>query len=525
MLMIISLTRVLGVALALVALLATAAAGQTLRVAPHSDLKVVDPIWTSALISVNHGYMVYDTLFALDDELAVQPQMVERYETSADKLTWTFTLRAGLEWHDGAPVAAEDCVASLKRWGARDSMGQKLMSYVADLAAPDAKTIRMTLREPYGLVLQTLAKPGANVPFMMPKRVAATDPNTQISDFTGSGPFIFKRDEWRPGEKVVYLKNPKYRPRDEPSSGLAGGKRAKVERVEWLWIADAQTQVDALLKGEVDMIEQPPHDLLPLLAADPNIVLKVTNAPGRQIAFRFNLLHKPFDNAKARQAVAYAFNQKDFLAAVIGDPQWYRACKSLFPCGSPLESERGWSDKLGSDFATARRLLQEAGYDGTPVVLMQSTDIVALSNLAPVAKSLMEKAGFTVDLQAMDWQTLVSRRSKKDPPASGGWHAFLTSWASVDILDPVATGFLNASCDKAMFGWPCDQELERLRDAFAKATDAGRQKAIAEAVQLRAADYPTHIFLGQYVQPVAMRKNVAGLLTGPSIAYWNIEVR
>jgi len=517
--------RLVTTTLALSAALVTAAAAQTLRIAPHSDLKVVDPIWTSALISVDHGYMIYDTLFALDDELAVQPQMVERFETSADKLTWTFTLRDGLEWHDGAPVTAEDCVASLRRWAARDSMGQKLMSAVANLAAPDAKTIRMTLKEPYGLVLQTLAKPGANVPFMMPKRVAETDPNTQISDFTGSGPFIFKRDEWRPGEKVVYVRNPKYRPREEPASGLAGGKRAKLERVEWLWIADPQTQVDALLKGEVDLIEQPPHDLLPLLAADPNIVLKVTNAPGRQIAFRFNVLHKPFDNAKARQAVAYAFNQKDFLASIIGDPQWSRECKSLFPCGSPLESTKGWDDKLNSDFATARRLLQEAGYDGTPVVLMQSTDIVALSNLAPVAKSLMEKAGFKVDLQAMDWQTLVSRRTKKDPPGAGGWHAFLTSWASVDILDPVATGFLNASCDKAMFGWPCDAELERLRDAFAKETDPWRQKVIAEGVQLRAAEYPTHIPLGQYVQPVAMRKNVTGLLTGPLIAYWNIEVR
>jgi peptide/nickel transport system substrate-binding protein len=518
-------SRIVAAALAAVAALAVPAAAQTLRAAMHSDLKVVDPIWTSALISVDHGYMIYDTLFALDDELAVQPQMVDRYEVSADKLVWTFTLRDGLAWHDGQPVTAEDCVASLKRWAARDSMGQKLMSYVAALTAPDTRAIRMALKEPYGLVLQTLAKPGANVPFMMPRRVAETDPSTQISDFTGSGPFIFKRDEWRPGEKAVYVKNPNYRPRSEPASGLAGGKVAKVDRVEWIWIADAQTQVDALIKGEIDLIEAPPHDLLPLLAADPNIVLTVTNAPGRQIAFRFNVLHKPFDNPKARQAVAYAFNQQDFLASVIGDPQWYRECKSLFPCGSPLQSTKGWDDKLGSDFATARRLLQEAGYDGTPIVLMQSTDLVSLSNLAPVAKALMEKAGFKVDLQAMDWQTLVSRRTKKDPPGAGGWHAFLTSWASVDVLDPVATGFLNASCDKAMFGWPCDAELERLRDAFAKETDPARQKGIAQAVQLRAAEYPTHIQLGQYVQPVAMRKNVTGLLTGPSIALWNIAVR
>src|SRR3954462_12462929 len=503
---------------------ACGANAKTLRVAPHSDLKVVDPIWTTALISVNHGYMIYDTLFALDGKLIPQPQMVDRYTTSADRLTWTFTLREGLEWHDGAPVTAEDCIASLKRWGARDTMGQKLLSFVSELAAPDPKTIRMTLKEPYGLVIQTLAKPGANVPFMMPRRVAETDPGKQITDLTGSGPFIFKQDEWRPGEKVVYVKNPKYQPRPEPASGLAGGKVVKVDRVEWIWIADAQTQVNALLNGEVDIIEQPPHDLLPLLAADKNIALFVWNPPGRQFAFRFNTLSKPFDNPKVRQAVAYALNQKDMLASVIGDPEWFRECKSLYPCGSPLESSKGFDDKLDSNFVKARALLQEAGYDGTPIVLMQSTDIVALSNLAPVSKSLLEKAGFKVDVQAMDWQTLVTRRAKKDPPAAGGWHAFLTSWASVDVLDPVAASFLNASCEKATFGWPCDAQLEKLRDAFARETDPAKQKAIAESVQLREVEYPTHLQLGQYSQPVAYRKGVTGILAGPSIAFWNIEV-
>jgi peptide/nickel transport system substrate-binding protein len=517
--------RYLAAAVAVTAALVSPAATKTLRVAPHSDLKIVDPIWTTALISVNHGYMVYDTLFALDDKLTVQPQMVGRYEVSPDKLVWTFTLRDGLEWHDGAPVTADDCVASLKRWGARDAMGQKLLAYVTELAAPDAKTIRMTLKEPYGFVLQTLAKPGANVPFIMPKRVAETDPGKQITDYTGSGPFIFKQDEWRPGEKVVYVKNPKYKPRAEPTSGMAGGKVAKVDRVEWIWIADAQTQVNALLAGEVDVIEQPPHDLLPLLAADKNVALFTWNPPGRQYAFRFNVLHKPFDNPKIRQAVAYALNQKDMLQAVIGDPEWYKECKSLFPCGSPLESTKGFEDKFDSNVTKARALLQEAGYDGTPIVIMQSTDIVSLSNLAPVAKSLMEKAGFKVDVQAMDWQTLVSRRTKKDPPSAGGWHAFLTSWASVDVLDPVAASFLNASCDKATFGWPCDAELEKLRDAFARETDPAKQKAIAEAVQLREIEYPTHLQLGQYTQPIAYRKNVSGILAGPSIAFWNIEVK
>ncbi len=257
-------------ACALVAAAAFAApayAQTTLKVALHSDLKIVDPIWTTALISTHHGNMVYDTLFALDDKFEVKPQMVDKWEVSPDKLTWTFTLRDGLEWHDGKPVTAEDCVASIKRWGAKDSMGQKLLGVVTELSAPDAKTIKMVLKQPYGLVLESLGKSSSNVPFMMPKEVANTDPNTQITDATGSGPFIFKKDEWKAGEKAVYVKNPKYKPRPEPASGLAGGKVAKVDRVEWIWIPDTSTQVNALINGEVDLVEIVPPDLLPLLAS------------------------------------------------------------------------------------------------------------------------------------------------------------------------------------------------------------------------------------------------------------------
>jgi peptide/nickel transport system substrate-binding protein len=360
---------------------------------------------------------------------------------------------------------------------------------------------------------------------MMPKRVAETDPNQQIADYTGSGPFTFRKEDWRAGEKAVYVKNPRYKPRSEPASGLAGGKVVKIDRVEWLWIADTQTQIDALTKGEIDYIEAPPHDLLPLLQKDPNIELLATNPYGRQYAFRFNTLHKPFDNPKIRQAVAYALNGKDFLDASIGNPKWYRECRSLFPCGSPLESTVGWEDKGGGNAAKARQLLQEAGYDGTPVVLMQQTDIAVLKDSAPVARQALERAGFKVDLQSMDWQTLVSRRAKKDPPSAGGWHAFVTTWSSAEVLDPVATTYLNASCEKASFGWPCDAELERLRDAFAKETDPQKQKAIAEAVQRRAAEAPTHVPLGQYVAPVAFRKNVSGVLVSPNINFWNIEKR
>ncbi len=499
-----------------------AQAQKVLRVAMHSDLKIIDPIWTTALIATDHAYLVYDTLFATDANLAIKPQMVETWKVSDDKLTWTFALREGLEWHDGKPVLAEDCVASLKRWAARDSMGQKLFALVDEITATDARTFTMKLKEPYGLVLDSLGKLSSNAPFMMPKRVAETDPNKQIDDTTGSGPFVFKRDEWKPGEKAVYVRNPKYKPRPEPSDGLSGAKIAKLDRIEWIAMADPQTQVNAILSGEIDMIQAPPHDLLPLLKKDSNIVLTAIAKQGRQYAFRFNWLHKPFDNAKIRQAVAHAFSQKDFLDSTIGDASWYSECKSMFPCGTPLQTEAGFENVFGNA-DKARQLLKEGGYDGTPIVIMQPTDVPSLSNLGPVAKTQLERVGFKVDLQAMDWQTLVARRAKKDAPTASGWHGYSTSWGSLDVTNPVNTAFLNAACDKALPGWPCDEALEKLRDQFSKESDPAKQKALAEAIQRRQAEVLTHVHLGQYVQPTAVRKNVTGLIAGGTTVFWNIE--
>ncbi|MFI5033532.1 MAG: ABC transporter substrate-binding protein, partial [Reyranellales bacterium] len=484
---------------------------KVLRAVMHSDLKIIDPIWTTALISSHHGYLVYDTLFSLDEKLETKPQMVDRWEVSDDKLTWTFTLRDGLEWHDGVPVKAEDCVASIRRWGARDAAGQTLLSFVSALTAVDDKSFRLVLRERFGLVIESLGKTGGNPPFMMPRRVAETDPQKQITDATGSGPFIFKRDEWKTGDKAVYVRNPRYKPRNEPPSGFAGGKVAKVDRIEWIWIPDPQTQVNALLNGEVDLLELMPSDLLPLVDNSPDVRTTVIDRLGRQYIMRFNVLAKPFDNPRVRQAVAIALSQKPFLEANVGDPRFYQECKSLFPCGLPLASTKGWEGELNGDAAAAAKILQEVGYDGTPIVLLHQTDVIGHSNLATVAKPQLEAAGFKVDLQPMDWQTLVARRTKKDPPDKGGWNAFITSWVAADILNPVSAAFFNASCDKALFGWPCDETIEKMRDQFAKEADPAKQKQIAIDLQKYWVDHPTHVHLGQWYQPIALRAEIEGM--------------
>ena len=235
------------------------AAGKTITAVMHSDLRIIDPLFTTAYITRDHGYMIYDTLLATDSNFKIQPQMAD-WKVSDDKLTYTFTLRDGLKWHDGTPVTAEDCVASLKRWGKSDNMGQKLMDFTASIEPIDAKSFALKLKEPYGLVLDSIGKPSSYVPFMMPKRMAETPAGQQMKEQIGSGPFKFVQAEFQPGVKAVYEKNTDYVPRKEPASWTAGGKVVKVDRVEWITMADAQTAVNALQSGDIDFMENPPFD-------------------------------------------------------------------------------------------------------------------------------------------------------------------------------------------------------------------------------------------------------------------------
>jgi peptide/nickel transport system substrate-binding protein len=390
------------------------------------------------------------------------------------------------------------------------------------MTAVDARTFTLVLKEPFGMVLEALGKPSSSVPFIMPKRIAETPPDKQVSEFIGSGPFVFKKDLWRPGEKVVYEKFADYKPRPEPASGLAGGKRALVDRVEWVVLPDAQTAVSALIAGEIDMMQQPPFDMLPLLEGSKGIKIVDLNTLGTHFAFRFNTLHKPFDDPRIRVAALYALSQKDSLAAGVGNPKYEKVCKDLFGCGTPLSTQKGWEDKLEGNAAKSQELLKAAGYDGTPVVLMHATDLQS-GVVSPVSKALLERGGFKVDMVSTDWQTVLARRSRKEAPSAGGWSAFVTTLATTDILDPIVSFFTGAACEKASIGWPCDEKIEKLRDDFARTTDPAKRKEIAQALQVRLAEFPTYAPLGQYNMPVAMRDNISGNLEAPATVFWNVK--
>jgi peptide/nickel transport system substrate-binding protein len=303
--------------------------------------------------------MVYDTLFGTDENSRIHPQMVESWTVSKDQREWSFTLRGGLEFHDGKPVTGEDVVASLKRWGKRDAMGQKLMTFVERMDAPAPNQFRMFLREPCGFVLEALGKPSSNVPFIMPKRVADTPADKQIDDSTGSGPYIFRREEFKPGDRAVYVKNPKYNPRKEAPSGTAGGKHVYVDRVEWnLALRDAQSQVNALAKGEVDVLERPAFESYEQLKQVRDVALVNRDPLGFQYMCRFNHLHPPFNNAKVRQAALAAMPQEPFLRAQVGVKEYYRPCASMFTCNTPYGSPKGSDVQSKSNMKKAQQLLK-----------------------------------------------------------------------------------------------------------------------------------------------------------------------
>ena len=500
------------------------AQGKVIKMIPGGDLKIIDPIQNASYISRNHGYMVYDTLFAVDSKGQVKPQMIDTWTLSPDQKKYTFTLREGLKWHDGAPVTSADCVASIKRWGAKDVSGTLLMRELESLDVVNERTFTLTLKAPFGLVIDALGKPSSNVPFMMPERIAKTDPNQQITDATGSGPFIFKKDEWVPGNKVVYVKNPNYVPRSEPADGLSGGKVVKVDRVEWIYIPDQNTALAALTNGEADIFELPQADFIPALEKNPNIKL-AADALGNQGWLRPNHLQPPFDNPKARQALQYLVNQEEYIAAA-GFPEKFRIkyCPAYFMCGGQQDTDAGAEPyKAGQNIEKAKQLLKEAGYNGEKIVVLVSTDPPVQAAAAQVTVQNLRKAGVNVDAQTMDWSTLLGRRAKKEPIDQGGWHIFHTYSVGYDVISPVTNAYLQGTCGAAPAGWSCDPKMEELRMAWARASDPAKRKLLTEEIQKRAYEMSPYVNFGQFFWPMAYRSNLKGLIVTGIPVMWNVE--
>ena len=512
-------------ALTLIGTAPATAQEKTFRLVAHADVKILDPTFTTAYITRNFGYMVYDMLFGMDAKGVPQPQMVEKYTKSDDGLVWTFVLRPGLKFSDGTPVTANDAVASMQRWTARDSMGRAMTQISSPVwQAVDDKTFTLTLKAPFGLVLEGMSKQSGFPPIVLPERLAKLPTTSPMTEVLGSGPLMFKRDEWVPGNKVVFVKNPHYVPRSEPASHLAGGKKMAFDRVEWLYLPDSNSAASALQKGEVDMIEQVPPDYIGPLRADANITVKPSGSwQGWMV---MNQLHPPFNNAKVRQAVAKAVNQERFMAAM-GYPADLRMnhCNAFFLCGGQYETLAGAAPYAKPDLAAAKKLLAESGYKNEKVVLLVPTDITYLNAEGLMAAQTLKSMGMNVDVQTSDWATIGGRRAKRDAPDAGGWNMYVTVAGGFDAASPITNAYLGAACGNSLPGWPCNETLDKLRIDWLKATEPAQQKAALDAFHAQAFEAMPYVNVGQYSAALAVRKEIKGSenLAGGLPLLWVLE--
>ena len=503
---------------------ARAASVGALRFVPQADLSVTDPVFSPAFVVRNFGYLVYDTLFAQDASLQLQPQMAEGCDISADRLSYVIGLRPGLTFHDRSSVTAADCIASLQRWSKRDPLGQKLAATIERYQVLDERSFRIRLSEPFPLLLDAIGKTSSNTPFIMPQWLAETDAFRQVTEIVGSGPFRTRREEWVSGARMIFERNPDYRPREEAPSFAAGGKHAMLDRIEWVIMPDPATAAAALQTGEIDWWEQPQPDLLPLLAADRNIVITEGDRFGNVGALRFNQLIPPFNDSRARRAVLLALDQRAYLAAMVGDPKLWHLCPSFFTCGTPMSTEAGPNPlRDGPDLAAARALIRDAGLVGSTVVLLDATDLAPVHAQGLVTAELLKSIGFVVDMRSFDWASVGTRRNSKEPIDRGGWNITHSYSFGLDAASPATNIQLRSNGNGALYGWPDFPEIEALRNSWFKAENPAAQKTIAADIQLAAFRDLPYIPTGQFFTPMAHRRSLSGVIPGPIPFFWNVE--
>ena len=491
-----------------------------LRFVPAAAYSSPDPIWTTAIVVGIHALMVWDTPYGTDIGLSPKPQMCAGDEVSADGLNWMFTLRDGLLFHDGEKVRAHDVVPSINRWGQRNTYGQRLLAIADEIAVVDDRRFRIRLKEPFPQMRYALAQ-GC---YVMPQRMAQVPASQPIKEYVGSGPFRFVAEDWVSGVRSVYLRNDRYVPRQEAPSNTSGAKVVHFERVEWVIQPDPGTGASALLAGEVDWVDQPLFDHLPMLARNTGVKLDEADPFGLIGGLFLNHTQPPFNNKKLRQALLLAVDQRDFIAAVLGEQQRYgKIPVGYFTVGSPLASDAGMAALTGPrDIARARRLVAESGYAGEPVLLMSPSDQPQMHAMAALCDSMFKKLGINVTLTSTDWGTLLTRRSVAKPASEGGWNAFNTRITGLGGADPTSVQ-LRANGARAWFGWPDIPDLERLREEWFRAPTLAEQQRICREMQLAAFEGVPYIPLGQWSQPTAHRADLTGFVKSSTHVFWGVR--
>ncbi|SKA36176.1 peptide/nickel transport system substrate-binding protein [Enhydrobacter aerosaccus] len=497
----------------------------TVKFIPQADLALLDPVQSPALVSRNHGLMVFDTLYGMDGSFSIQPQMAAGHSIEDDGRSWIITLRDGLVFHDGTPVRGRDAVASIERWWRLDVLAKQLASVTDELSAPTDKTIRFRLKQPFPSLPFVLGKP-SRCCFIMPERLAQTDGAKQVTEIIGSGPFRFLAEERMAGQRAVYEKFAGYVPAAGAPSFMAGAKVVHVDRVEWHTLPDASTAAAALRVGEMDWWEQPTPDLLPQLKSSRGVTVQIKDKGGYLALLQFNHLQPPFNNPAIRRAFLAGVNQADCMTAVMGDDRslWKDNVGYFLP-DSPLANNAGMEALTSPRSVDAvKRALGAAGYKGEKVVFLVPTDLPALNAVSEIIADMFRRSGVNLDYQALDWGTVLPRLSSQQPVDRGGWSVWCNYAPGVLAINPLSHTFLRGigAAGFSGAGWPTSEALERYRDAYMSTGDLAEQKKIIADMQRQAFEDVPYIPLGFYYQPTAYRSNLTDVVDGMPV-FWNLK--
>ncbi|APO70381.1 dipeptide/oligopeptide ABC transporter substrate-binding protein (plasmid) [Rhizobium gallicum] len=486
---------------------------------------IFDPYTTTDVNTIDYAFGIYDMLFGIDSNLVPQPQMVASWSAADDKMTYTFILRDGLTWHDGAPVTAADCIASIRRWFQTPG-GQLVKERAKDVSKLDEKSFVIVLKKPLGILIDQLAQVGSYALFIMREKDAHRPPSDAVTTHVGSGPFKFNEELYVPGSSITFDKYDGYVPRDEAPDGLAGGKIAKANRVVWENLPDPQTSLAALQAGEVDLLAEPPADLFPMIESDPGLVLENLYKSGYDYFLRMNCLQKPFDNVKARQAMLHLIDQETFLHVINPSLKGNRNVTSLFGTNTAYSNDTNTSwFRKGGNPEKAKQLFKEAGYAGEKVVILDPTDWTEAHNASLFLAAELRKIGVNVDLASSDWAGLVARRAKKDSVENGGWSIFITSVPDFSLSTPFSSAYTTMNGEQGWFGWPQSNEYEALRSKWPDAAKVEEHQALAREMQQIWWDYATWVYLGQVPTLTAYRKELTGLIgvQAGRLPMWNMR--
>jgi peptide/nickel transport system substrate-binding protein len=507
-------------ALVLIALLAAAASapvaaqerpkpGGILKAAIVGEPPTLDLHGTTATLTQQITWHIYETLYTYDQDLNPIPMLAEGHTVTDGGQRYTIRLRRGVKFHHGREMTAADVVASLTRWGRMASGLKSLWKNVEALEAKDSYTVVFHLKEPTGSLLYALGRYG-NGGAIYPKEVVDGAGDGPIKEFIGTGPFRFV--EHRPDRHIRLARFNDYAARPEAPDGFGGRRSAYVDEIRFIPVPDVALRLAGVQTGEYHWAQQIKQDQYERIKTMPGVVPGIVKPAGWMTAV-FNHKQGLMTDKRIRQAFQAALDMEPVLAGAFGHKAFYRVDPSLLFREQPF-----WHSTAGAEYynqrnrAKAQRLLREAGYAGQPVRFMTTKEYEYHYKTALVASQQLEQAGFTVDLQVYDWATLVQRRNKPEL-----FDVFTTGIVGMPA-DPAFT----ASIDCNWPGWWCLEEKNRLVDQLVREADPKKRKPIWDRIQQLFYEDAGRIKFGDYYSLEAYRKELKGFRPTSTIVFWNV---